>query len=510
MSVKNKKNNIQNIKIVFFLILLAKIASFLSEIVIANSLGTSIDADVYSMVNGAYIVIYPMIGVGIWSGFLPKYKKLLAKNGKKQADTFANKIINLFGVISLIFALLFFFFSKQISGLVAPGFSIDAKDSLSIMLKIFAPYFVFDTISTIYASMLQSHGKFFGSQIREVVCYLPTIFVGPYLYSVMGVYGFALALIIGVVIRLLVLLPSINWGYKYELVLNIKDSNVKSLTRNLPFLLISSGLEQIHSLVDKIMASNLLTGAVSGLNYGHKLINVFNGVITTPITTVYYPQMAEMVEKNEIGKLKKLVSKILSLLIIITVPITIMAALYSNDIVRLVFQRGQFDSNSTAITSTIFRCYSIGILFSSIKLVTDKVLYSLEKVKIVAILSFINVALNIILNVLFSKMIGAAGLALATSISTIIYVSISFIYLQRYITFNVMKTIIRIFKIIIINTVSLILPYIILSLISIDGVPRIIINITIGIIIEFVIFKTVDKNTMKEITGLLKMIRMRK
>ena len=64
----------KNFTIVFVITILSKIVSFVSEVIIAYILGTSEKADAYSMIMGIHQVMYPMLSVGIWSIFLPKYK----------------------------------------------------------------------------------------------------------------------------------------------------------------------------------------------------------------------------------------------------------------------------------------------------------------------------------------------------------------------------------------------------------------------------------------------------
>ena len=204
---------VRNLKIVFLLTILAKIASFLSEVIIANYLGTSNKADAYSMIAGIHAVIYPMLGIGIWSIFLPKYQKQKTISNVKATKEYSDKVITIFIMLSSAIALFVFVFADWIIAIASPGFDGETKNIAASLLRIYSPYFVFSTISSVYAAMLQSHGKFLGSQLREFVSYLPTIILGPVMYLYIGVSGFAIALVIGSILRLVIQFPSINWGY---------------------------------------------------------------------------------------------------------------------------------------------------------------------------------------------------------------------------------------------------------------------------------------------------------
>ncbi len=433
------KNIFKGLKIVFLLTILAKIASFISELVIAYFLGTTAQADAYSMINGIHIIIYPMLGVGIWSIFLPEYKKTITKNNLKEGNQYSNRVITLFFTISSIIAILVFAFSNQIVSIVAPGFDSQTAKECSILLKIYSPYFVFATISSIYAAMLQSHEKFFGSQIREFVSYLPTIILGPILYKFLGVYGFGIALTIGGLLRLLIQLPFIKNKYQFHFDFNFKNKKIKKMLIKTPSVLVSSISNQIHTLVDKMMASTLKTGSVSCLNYGSKLTNVVNGLFTSSISTILYPQIAKMVADSQEKEMSKLIEDILIILSMVIFPITIFCFFNSQLIVELVYLRGDFDNAAATLTAQVFNGYLIGLYFIGIKDIIDKIFYTLEKNKVVMLFNLLNVIINITLNFLLIQKYKLVGLAYATSISSICYIIYTMLYLHKKIKFELLN-----------------------------------------------------------------------
>ena len=109
----NEKRILKNVGVVFAILILAKIAAFANDAILAAFIGTSADADAFYMVLGIQQVIYPMLSVGIWKVFLPEYKKNMVLNGEKAADIFANKIMILFTGFSLIVAGLIFIFHED-------------------------------------------------------------------------------------------------------------------------------------------------------------------------------------------------------------------------------------------------------------------------------------------------------------------------------------------------------------------------------------------------------------
>ena len=95
----------------------------------------------------------------------------------------------------------------------------------------------------------------------------------------MGIYAALTAMIIGSIVRLLIQLPFINWKWRFKPDFRLKDQNVKTMLKGLPSVALTVAIQHINGLIDKMVASGAKRGAISCLNYGYKLVNVFSGMI---------------------------------------------------------------------------------------------------------------------------------------------------------------------------------------------------------------------------------------
>ena len=114
-------------------------------------------------------------------------------------------------------------------------------------------------------------------------------------------------------------------------------------------------------MVDRTLASQIVEGGISALNYANRLNLFVHGIVVTSITTVMYPNIAKMAaEKNREG-LKKILSKAISGVNLLIIPATVGAMLFSEPIVRLLFGRGVFDEVAVALTGGVL-FYALGML----------------------------------------------------------------------------------------------------------------------------------------------------
>ena len=93
---------------------------------------------------------------------------------------------------------------------------------------------------------------------------------------------------------------------------------------------------------------------------------------------------------------------------------------YAVPVIRLVYERGAFTAEDTAVTASAFFCYAIGLTFLAVNQLITKVFYSLHDTKTAMYCSVIAVVCNIVLNLILVRPLAHAGLALATSIAQII------------------------------------------------------------------------------------------
>lgn len=412
--------------------ILAKVAAFLSEAILAAYLGTTYQSDAYYMVSSIKDVIYPMLSVGIWKVFLPVYKEKITQNHIREADELTDKSLSFFTLASVVVVTLIIIFADVVVSIVAPGFEGETRSLCIKLVRLSSPMYVLIIASALYASMLQCHNKFLGSQIREVVTHIPTIVAAVFFYNKYGIESVAIALVAGGAIRLIVEIPFVDWGYKYKLDFRFRTIEFALILKRLPSALLSEGVTQLNTLIDKAMASTLPEGTVSGLNYGHKLMHVLSGLLSTAIATALYPQMIELIALNKKEELSKLIGKTLNVFSVLMIPITVACILYRVELVSVVFQRGSFGEYSVKITSNVFAFYCIGILFIACNAVINNLFYGLGDTKTPMYISIINLIINVVLNLVLIHIWGVNGLALATSISAILTFFIRLYLSQQY------------------------------------------------------------------------------
>ena len=490
---------------------LAKLAAFLSEVILASYLGTSSVGDAYYMVTNIQYVVFPMLSVGIWKIYLPVYKARVTKGELQTAYEITNTSITFFTLTALLVVGFLILFAGPVVSLVAPGFQAQTRELCIELVRIAAPKYFFITAAAIYASMLQCHGKFFGSQIREVASHIPTILAALLLYRRFGIRAMAVALVAGSVLRLLVELPFVNWGYRFRPNFKFRTPEFVLMLKRLPSALMSEAVTQINSMVDKMMASTLPQGTISGLNYGHRLLNVFSGLLSGAISTALFPQMIELAARKKTAALKALVERIINLFAILMIPITVFCILFRTEIVSAVFERGSFNADSSVLTAGIFAFYSIGICFTACNKVLLNLFYGYGNTRTPLLFSLLNFSVNVVLNLALIHLFGVNGLALATSLAAMVLFSVLVFSVKRYFSLDKRHMLLIFLKSIVASACSCIAPWFLFHAWPTNQYLTVLLSVMLAVPIYVLAMKLMRVTELKDAAQtILRILRRRK
>ena len=425
--------------------ILVKIVGFGRELILSNYYGVTNYADVYITAMNIPSVIFACLGAAISTSVIPMYTKISKESGEKEAIKFSNNLINITIILCTVLLILGFIFTNEIVKVFAMGYSGEKFRLTVDFTRILLIGMIFTGINYIISSFLQIKENFIIPGIISLP-YSIVIMISIILsYKMNNIYILAWGTLFAIIIQPIVQLPyAYKYGFKYRPIINLKDKNIKRLIILIIPVLIGVSVGQVNSLVDKTLASTLGEGIVAAFNYGNKLYYFVQALFITSITTVIYPMMANLLGNDDMSGFKKTLSNSINIIVLLVVPISIGAIVMSTPIVKLLFERGQFDLNATIITANILRCYAIGMVAFGVNDVISRAFYSLGDTKTPMINGAIVMVVNIVLNIVLMKMLGYQGLAIASSISAFIGITIAFITIQKKIGSYGLKSIINV------------------------------------------------------------------
>jgi putative peptidoglycan lipid II flippase len=185
---------------------------------------------------------------------------------------------------------------------------------------------------------------------------------------------------------------------------------------------------QVNLFVNTLLATGQGTGAASWLTYAFRLMYLPIGLFGVSIGTAVLPAVSRQATVGDTAAIRQTVSRGLSMMLMLNVPATLGLMVLATPIVRLLFQRGNFDAHSTHIVSVALFWFAFSLPFGGLNLLLTRTFFAVQRPWIPTRLAAINIVIDVIVSVGLYKPFGIAGLIIGTVVANAV---MTFLQVQR-------------------------------------------------------------------------------
>ncbi len=428
---------------IFIAIVLSKLLGLLRGTAVAMFYGTGYVASAYSMASQLPVNFFDMIlGSAVSSAFIPVYNGFAEKESRNRADKFASRFLNAVVVVTAVLSAVGMIFTPQIIELMGGGLPGQAKVLASQLLRIMFPLVIFTGMAFTLVGILQSLGEFKVPAIMSLISNLVCILYLFTLNNKFGIFGLSAALLVGWALQFLILVyPAKKKGFNYRISAGIADSGFKNIAVLALPVLLATWVQPINAMVNMRIASGHMGGSgVAALDYANKLYIIAASAFSMAVTNYIFPKLSRLGAVKDQTGWSDILSKSIRWVILATLPIMLIFIVSGEEIVRIIYQRGQFDETSVKMTTSAMTMYSFGMIWFALQEIQNKAFYSVMDTKTPTIAAVGGILTNLGLGIMLSKKMGIAGLALAASVSSFVWCIFSFVKLRKKIDFkNIVK-----------------------------------------------------------------------
>lgn len=405
---------------VLLLTLFIKVLGFGKQALLAAIYGATVETDALYISSGIINSLCSLFFSAIAISLLSMYAKRLAEAGKKSANQLINQTLFTFLPLAVLITVVFFFAAPLAAKVFAPSYTgreytllVSNIKALSICFVLSCYYLILNVVAEANKDFLSGKGYSFFQNLFVILaaCAFTDIQDAKYL-----VYAFVLA---GIV-QCVWITIRVRKFYKP----NLKNRSGKEYTMHLISLmvplLIGNAIYEINDIVDKQITSGLGNGAVSILTYGASVNEIVTTVIIASVSTVLFSHFATWAAQGKIAEIESHLELSNDCLAFITVPASLICIAAGEEIVSILFGRGNFTYDSVLLTCGVTAGYACGFLFQAMRANFVKAFYAFGDTRRPMINGVVSVACNICLSIFLSRYIGIAGVALATSIAMLI------------------------------------------------------------------------------------------
>ncbi len=394
-----------------------KLCGMAKQVYIAARFGTTSDMDGFVIAFLLPMLLAGLISGSFHSSLIPLYIEKKEKKGQREADDFFFSILVRGGLALLLLSVLLSVLSPLIIPLLGWGFDGQTLGVSISLARMLAFFILFEGFIALMAGALNARARFALPALTPVIMSVSVI-AFLFFFQRIGIRALALGNIFGallgaVCLCLVVQRTGFPWRLR-DIFIPVDWRRFGSMA--LP-LFCGSAFASLNIVVDKLMASTLVRGSVSALNYANVIISAPVDLFIYAFATAILPFFSYQVVRGEIGGFKESFNRAVKAAAIILLPLTAGMITLGLPLVRLLFERGVFDARASLMTWQAAALFSLGLFPFAVGLILVRYLTATQNTFTIFKVALASVGVNVVGNYIFMQFLGHAGIALATSIT---------------------------------------------------------------------------------------------
>lgn len=417
--------------------LVSRLLGYVRDLLQAYFLGTGNSADAFTIAFTIPNLFRRLTGEGaMTAAFVPTFTEAKAKNDRRELWRFANYTFYDLALVMAALTILGVLFAPGLVKVIAHGFEgVEGKwDQTIAMTRLMFPYLFFISLAALASATLNSFRRFFVPASTPILFNLAVIASAGLLArgSSQPALTFCYGVLAGGALQLLVQLPFL-WkeGMRFTVGLSFRHSGVRRVAGLMVPGILGAGVYQVNFALSRMIASSLERGSTAALYYSSRIEELTMGLFSIALAAALLPAFSEHAAARDLPEMKKTLGFSLKLTSYVTFPAAAGLVVLSRPIIRVLFERGKFDADSTALSAACLLFFALGLPFvSGVKMIAPA-FFSLKDTRSPVIVGVGVMAVNIGLSLALMGRLRVGGLALALSLSQVVNFAALFVWLEK-------------------------------------------------------------------------------
>ncbi len=214
-----------------------------------------------------------------------------------------------------------------------------------------------------------------------------------------------------------------GWRPAFDLGMN---DRVRAIVRLMGPMVIGSAIYLVNMAVSRFLGLSLNEEAAAIINLATRVMELPIGVFTAAVATVVFPLIARHAAQGRWEQLGEDYHKGLRLVLVLNLPAAAGLVVLSGPITRLLFERGAFGAEDTALMTPVLAVYALGLPFLSFVTVALRGFYALRDTATPVRAAAWSFVVNLGLSLVLMRWYSTVGLAVAGTVA----VAVQACYLQ--------------------------------------------------------------------------------
>jgi putative peptidoglycan lipid II flippase len=416
----------------------SRLMGFARETLMAAALGTGPMAEAFYAAFKFPNLFRRLFAEGAFNAaFVPLFAKEIEAGGMEGAKRFSEEVFGvLFTVLLAITVVMELAMPLLMRTIIAPGFEGDKYDITVRLAVIMFPYLACMSLTAMLSGMLNSLHHYLAAAIAPIffnVAMIGALAWGLWIKAdgVSIAYYLSYAVLVAGLLQMAVLYIGVRFaGMSVAFRRPHITPNVKRLLLLALPAAVTGGVTQINLIIGQAVAS-MKEGAIASLQYADRIYQLPLGVVGVAVGVVLLPELARALKSGHMVEADSLQNRSIEFVLFLTLPAAAGIFVLSDEIIRLVYERGAFHPEATMTVAAVLTLFGLGLPGFVLNKALTPGFFAREDTKTPMRFTMIAVAVNSVLSIAMFPFFAERGIAAAESIAGWLSTIMLFVALRR-------------------------------------------------------------------------------
>ena len=425
----------RNTAIFSFLTGFSRIVGLLREIIFASYFGTRGFASAYTIASQVPNFVANLFAQSALSAaFVPVFTDLLQKGRRTEAVRLAS---TLFWIMLIGLGAVTAFFILA-AGIIMPLFIgttfTGALNHHTVGLsQVMFPVVLLLGLNGLLAGVLQSYEHFtipaLSPAVWNVVIIVLLVVLAPHFHGEDKIYAFAVGVLAATVVQVAMAFGALGRiDFRLRISIDWHDPRIRQVFMLMLPVTIGLGIVNLDQLINSVFGSLVSKEAPIAINNAFRVYMLPQGVFSVAVATVLFPTLSRMASRREPTAMRRAVGNGMRQINLLLIPAAAFMIVLPTPIVRLLFERGEFNIESTHLVSIALFWFAFSLPFGGVNLLLTRTFFAVQRPWIPTRLAGMNIVVDIIVSIALYKPLGIAGLIIGTIVANMVMTALQ---LQR-------------------------------------------------------------------------------
>jgi putative peptidoglycan lipid II flippase len=415
----------------------SRIAGLAREVVAAGYYGINGPVSAFTIAFQVPNLIRALFAdAALQPAFVPVFTELLGKKAYKEAFRLASTLLLLVTLVLGAMTAFFVLLAPVIMPIFAPGFEGPILDLTVSLSQVLFPILILLGISGIVVGILNSYDRFGAFAISPFFWNLTIIVVlvvlEPMFHGRDRIYAYAIGILVGTLVQLLIPAWDLrNTPFRFTWSFDWRHPGVRRVFLLMLPVTISLGLINFNNLINSFFGSLVSHEAPAAIDKAFRIYQLPQGIFSVAIATVLFPTLARFANAGEIGNLRATMANGMRQILFVLVPAAAAILALSDPMIRLIYQRGEFNPAETTVVATALFWFAFSLPTNGLYLLQTRTFFSLQRPWQATALATIDLVVSALAALVLYKPFGVGGIVAGTGIGTTTAVVAQAVILRR-------------------------------------------------------------------------------